>query len=231
MSYKKMAHRFNNKALSVPYIESLKQVKDIPFMSQPRREQADDRRGRDETDSDRRFLEDFVKLYTEDRDLLNTQIPNLIAMANNLPPNNGFFQLYANETRTEFHYLLLKLLDRFKNTLDALVAWDKDEADKGSDQAVEQFNRNVDDVHRNGYALLRLSRGHAFQMHLENIKTLLKAPRRSNAGTSIDKHNEENDEELEAIRSPPDRFRWCGQGSVEVLRGLVAADGRSFRCG
>jgi len=156
MSYKKMARRFNNKALSVPYIESLKQVKDIPFMSQPRREQADDRHGRDETDSDRRFLEDFVKLYTEDRDLLNTQIPNLIAMANNLPPNNGFFQLYANETRTEFHYLLLELLDRFKNALDALVAWDKDEADKGSDQAVEQFNRNVDDVHRNGYALLRL---------------------------------------------------------------------------
>jgi len=178
ISYKKMARRFNNKALSVPYIESLKQVKDIPFMSQPRRERADDRRVRYETDSDRRFLEDFVKLYTEDRDLLNTQIPNLIAMANNLPPNNGFFQLYANETRTEFHYLLLELLDRFKNALDALVAWDKDEADKGSDQAVEQFNRNVDDVHRNGYALLRLSRGHAFQMHLENIKTLLEDPPR-----------------------------------------------------
>jgi len=120
MSYKKMAHRFNNKALSVPYIESLKQVKDIPFMSQPRREQADDRCGRDETDSDRHFLEDFVKLYTEDRDLLNTQIPNLIAMANNLPPNNSFFQLYTNETRTEFHYFVTRaprpLQERFGPT-------------------------------------------------------------------------------------------------------------------
>ena len=178
ISYKKMARRFNNTTLSRSYVESLQQVKDIPFMSQPWRERADDRRGRDEVDSDRLFLEDFVRLYTNCPERLNTQIPNLFKMANDVPPNNGVFQLYTNETRTEFHYLLLELLDRFKEALDTLIALDKDEAAKGSDQAVKLFNKNVGNTHRNRYVPLRLSRGHAFRMHLENIKTLLEDPPR-----------------------------------------------------
>ncbi|KAF8952139.1 hypothetical protein BDZ97DRAFT_1745881 [Flammula alnicola] len=219
MSYKKMARRFNNKNLSRPYIESLKRLKDIPLMSQPRRERSDNghRRERDEADSDRLFLEDFVKLFTNYPQLLTTSIPNLIEMANNMPRNDDdrIFQLYTNETSTEFHNLLLELLDNFKNALDRLIALDKDQVTKGSVKAA-QFSQNVGDLHRNGYALLRLSRGRAFQMHLENVGTLLEDPRPI-MGASIKEH----DEELEAIQSvlPPK-----GSDGVEkaLLKSYVA---------
>jgi hypothetical protein len=42
-SYKKIARRFNNKTLSGPYVDSLKQVKDIPLLSQDRKQATDDR--------------------------------------------------------------------------------------------------------------------------------------------------------------------------------------------
>jgi hypothetical protein len=199
-----MARRFNNKNLSTPYIESLKQVKNIQFMSGEKR--ADDhRRDRDELDSDRLFLEDFVKLYTGHPGLLNTPIPNLMNMVNHLPPS-GSFELYNNETCTEFHHLLLELLDRFKEALDSLIALDRVKTANLSDQAVKKFNQHVSDVHRNGYGLLRLSRGRAFQRYLENIKTLLKDPRGgSNVGASIRQHEGDIegdiDEELEEIQS------------------------------
>ena len=56
-SYKKIARRFNNKTLSRPYVDSLKQVKDIPLLSQDRKQATDDRPkakrdDRDEFDSD-----------------------------------------------------------------------------------------------------------------------------------------------------------------------------------
>jgi len=201
VSYKRMARRFNNTNLSMPYFESLKQVKTIRFMSRGKRAN-NNRRDRVEVESDRLFIEDFVKLYTSNPGLLKTPIPNLINMANHLPPTGSDdFELYTNETCNEFHHLLLELLDCFKYALDSLVTLDKDKGAKGSDLAVKQFNQLIGDVHRNGYALLRISRGRAFQMYLENIKTFLKDPRGSNVGASIGEHKEEIDEELEAIQS------------------------------
>ena len=69
----------------------------------------------------------------------------------------------------EFHLLLVKLLQYFKDALDALVTMDKG-SDKVSD---EKFNRTVGNVYVYGYALLRISRGCAFRMHLENVEDLL----------------------------------------------------------
>jgi hypothetical protein len=67
-------------------------------------------------------------LYTHHPDLLNTAIPKLIKMAANGPSNNGVFQLYTDETSTEFHLLLLELLDRFKEALGKLIGLDRGEA-------------------------------------------------------------------------------------------------------
>jgi hypothetical protein len=88
--------------------------------------------------------------------------------------------------------------------LGKLIGLDRGEA-SGSARSAEEFNKHVGNVHRNGYTLLRLARGRVFQMYLENIKTLLEDPRRSEAGTLIGGHDEEHDEELEAIQSvlPP----------------------------
>jgi hypothetical protein len=236
VSYKKMARRFNNKNLSIPYFKSLEQVKnrDIPFMSQLGGKRADnDRFGRDEVNNDRRFLKDFVALNT------NRLIPNLINMVNNLPPDgeDSDFQLYTNETSAEFHLLLLLLLTNFKKALDDLVIC-QCQGGKNEDQVVasdqaNEFNRNVGKVYIYGYALLRISRGRAFQMHLENIKTLLKPEglrTSANVGASIEGDEIEIDEELETIQSEsslPQKDS-DGKGSVEVLHSLVAADGRSF---
>ena len=92
-------------------------------------------------------------------EILHTQIPNIIQIANNLPPEGQVFELYTDETRTEFHHLLLELLDRFEKALDALTAMDENNLKVAnvSDQVVKQFKRNVTILHRNGYALLKLS--------------------------------------------------------------------------
>lgn len=68
MSYKKIARWFNNKTFSRPYFDSLKRVKDIPLLSQDRKQATDNHSGaerdvRDEFDSDRRFLETILKPY------------------------------------------------------------------------------------------------------------------------------------------------------------------------
>lgn len=79
----------------MPFFESLKQlaVENIPFISQPRENGEDNKRwDRNETDSDWLFLNDFVKLLQDP----NIPVPNLINMANNLPPYGASFQLYTN---------------------------------------------------------------------------------------------------------------------------------------
>ena len=190
MSYKKIACRFNNKKLSSPCIESLKQVNDIPLLSSPREIQGDNRCRRDESINDWGFLQ----LCTNCPDELDTPIPNLIKMATDMPPNDGSFQLYTNETRTEFHHLLLELLDRFKKALDALIALDQTKVSMDPGQAVMQFNRN-------GYALLRLSKGRAFQMHLENVEPSLQDLCQPDIKASFQEQDEQKDGELEAILS------------------------------
>ena len=209
MSHKKIARRFNNKHLSIPYLESLKQVETRNIQSTYSGERAGNHpRDLNEVDSDRLFLDDFEKMYEGRTGLLKTNIPNLI---NKIPTSKSDdFELYTNETCAEFHLLLLELLDSFKNALDGLAGLDFDKADKShsSDLNVKKkkFNWFVGNVHRNGYALLRLSRGRAFQLYLENIQTLLKDPRGSSVGASIGEDEEEIDEEeideeLEAIQS------------------------------
>ena len=171
-------------------------------MSQPRKDQSVHyHRYQIETNSDRLFLEDFVTLSNIDHDLIRTQIPNILKLANNLPSKDKDFELYTDETSTEFHNLLLEILDRFKSTLDTLMAFDKDKAARESDV----FKKNVHNVHIYGYALLRLCRGRAFRTHLENIQTLLVDPRRLKEIEEHDgnskQHKEDLDEELVAIQS------------------------------
>ncbi|EDR03277.1 uncharacterized protein LACBIDRAFT_331731 [Laccaria bicolor S238N-H82] len=166
MSFKQIARRFNNTDLSRCYIECLKQVKEIPIMSQPRKDQSVHyHRYQIEINSDRLFLKDFVMLSNKDYDLIRTHIPNILKLANNLPSKDKDFELYTDETSTEFHNLLLEILDHFKSTLDTLMAFDKDEAARDSGRH-DIFNKNVHNVHVYGYALLRLCMGQYFTLPL-----------------------------------------------------------------
>jgi hypothetical protein len=143
-------------------------------------------------------------------------IPNIRKLATNLSPNDQNLDLYTNETSTEFHELLLDLLQKFKIALDELTNHNDNKAKNGlsgKDPECEKiFNRNVHKIHVYGYGLLKLSRGRAFQTHLQNIETYLVDPLRSRAGEEEDSGEErdesdeegdesdEFDDELEAIQ-------------------------------
>ena len=155
-----------------------------------------------ERENDRLFLEDYIlKLPQGD---IRLHIPNIIKLANNLPSEDKIIELYTNETSTEFHWLLLYLLQQFKAALDELTARygnifviPKDMSGKDPNRE-ETFNKNIYKVHTYGYGLLRLSRGRAFQLHLENIEPLLKAA--LNLGDEEEDSNGESDVELEEIQ-------------------------------
>lgn len=170
-------------------------------MSQPRKDRSvHSHHYQNETASDLFFLKDFVILFNRDHDLIRTQISNILKLANNLASKDKDFELYTDETSTEFHNLLLEVLDRFKDALDALMALDNDKAIRESDHH-GIFNNNVHHIHVYGYALLRLYRGRAFQVHLDNIQTLLDSCR-LNEIEEHDRNGEEDlDEELKAMQS------------------------------
>ncbi|KAF9470302.1 hypothetical protein BDN70DRAFT_939831 [Pholiota conissans] len=151
------------------------------------------RRLRSELDSDRRFLLDFILLYAEpskydDGQLidLKTKFPNLIKMAmdaDRTRESKAFCIIYTNQTRREFHSLLLELLEQYAEAVEALTRKGlKEEQANSTDKGAKEFNSNVRKVDFVGYGLLRIARGHAFQMHLENIGKLLgNGPRKTQA--------------------------------------------------
>ncbi|KIJ96413.1 hypothetical protein K443DRAFT_682330, partial [Laccaria amethystina LaAM-08-1] len=173
-SRRRIARRFRNQSLSQPYYDSLKRVKDVPPLPLHRKQATNHRPGaakldKDEYDSDRRFLKYFLGPYNDKEctTSLDTPIEHLLKMVDESMTGSGNIELYTNDTRTEFHHLLLFLLLRFE-------------------ESVEQLSYYA-------YALLRLARGRAFRMHLENIEHLLDDPRHPSAGASTDDYNEEHD--------------------------------------
>lgn len=190
-SHRTIARRFNNEYLSTPYVDALRQVTDVPLMSMDQKQpQQSDREKRDYLDeirSDRQVLK-HLSMLPPGR--VPIQIPNLLKAAENSQDKD--FLLYTNETRMEFHLLLLDLLDRFREALATLVAMDKPEKfDRQS------FSKSVDLVHLCGFMLLRLSRGRAFKMHLENIQTVLQEPIRPSVETSTQAREGEGGATLE----------------------------------
>ncbi|KIJ89792.1 hypothetical protein K443DRAFT_603125 [Laccaria amethystina LaAM-08-1] len=136
LSYKKIARRFNNKTLSGPYVDSLKQVKDIPLLSQDRNE--------------RPFLQDFLSLSKNE---FGTPIKNLLNKIHESSTETGDVELYTNDTHIEFRGLLLVLLDRLKRVLDILVFQDTKSFNNG-DEEKSLFNEVVDKLRLYGYGLL-----------------------------------------------------------------------------
>ncbi|KAF9474540.1 hypothetical protein BDN70DRAFT_936560 [Pholiota conissans] len=174
ISYKKIAHRFGNEYHSLPYIIALKTVTDVlPTLPPP----ID--RFSNNNSSDVHFLSDFVLPYAESLQpetllKLTTKFPNLIAKAVGMKksPSQQRCQLYTDATRTEFHQLLLELLELFQTALEALTSMDEEVANS-SDNGAKQFADNVRNVDLIGYALLRIAKGRAFRMHLESIESYL----------------------------------------------------------
>ncbi|KJA16146.1 hypothetical protein HYPSUDRAFT_58393 [Hypholoma sublateritium FD-334 SS-4] len=199
--YRKISRRFNNKALSQPYYNALLAVNiaNLPSISIQPFPQAGDREGLTKMKNDRLFLEDFV-LKMEGKNLIKTQIPNLIQKAKELPPQpDAGFQLYTDETRQEFHALLLEILKDFKTSLDDLV---------NSKSSQTLFQASLGHLYRNGYILLRLSRGSAFQMHIDSISVRLRSVYKLPGALSPS--NKDMDPDMNSLRHLILRKRFVG---------------------
>ncbi|KAF9476930.1 hypothetical protein BDN70DRAFT_138020 [Pholiota conissans] len=128
-----------------------------------------------------RFLVDIVYPSITMSGIIDADIPDIRRLAqeahrieDNL--NKGiqhtssegpYTPLYTDETRVQFHAMLTEFLERVKNNLVALDEMSKHTLDH------KKFMTEVGHLQRNGYALWRLSRSHALQMHLINIQNSL----------------------------------------------------------
>jgi hypothetical protein len=154
----------------------------------------------EEIENDRLLLDKFVLPGK-----LSCSTPNLVEQAK-LALQNQPFQLYNRNTCKEFHALLLELLQRFQESLDGLSIC-RDAGDvptEGSDE----FKGHLVAVMLSGYALQRIAKGTAFQMHLKTIQRLLGDHRRADAQKSVpaewgkgqDEEQDGRDEDLEAVQ-------------------------------
>jgi hypothetical protein len=202
--YSKMNRRFKHH-LSQRHLESLEHLKVEDFSFNPEL-QSDTDPGK--MSNDRALITGFVFQTKENPNMLTSSIPNIQLLCDNLPHKSEPFQLYTSETCREFHSLVVELLGKFRNYLNDL------EGRLKGDPAA--FKDTVNRTIVFGNALLRIARGSAFEMHLQNIATLLEDHRRiSDAEISmpmpdlamedeeadVENEEEELDEELLPIMS------------------------------
>ncbi|KAF9485151.1 hypothetical protein BDN70DRAFT_871529 [Pholiota conissans] len=176
--YKNIARWFGDKCLSLPFRNALEKVMptDIPMLQSTVKPP---HRLSYEEVNDMDFLSGFVFHYAkrlEDPRLieLTTEFPKLIEMAVDARGKSPEYscEVYTNETRIEFHSLLLELLGLLDAALKALTDMDEETANS-TNEGAEQFYSNVRRVDIIGYALQRIATGRAFGKHMQNIETLL----------------------------------------------------------
>lgn len=161
ISCRKIKRRITNKHVSQPYIEALQKVGTMGIPSPPESHNS----GLPEEVKHDLLLLKFIAALQGN---LATKTPNLLALAKLVSPP---FPIYNNITCTEFHELLLELLNRFEKAVIDLC--NLDDLDERPDDYSSQFATTLRHVHMFGYGLLKLARGQTFQMHMENIGPLL----------------------------------------------------------
>ncbi|KJA17468.1 hypothetical protein HYPSUDRAFT_57717 [Hypholoma sublateritium FD-334 SS-4] len=162
--YPKMNRRMQHR-LSRSYVQSLGGITAFQFSESER----DGLPPKDEIESDRRFLVNILLPLASDS-IYKTKTPKLLEQAQlayDLKP----FQLYTNETCTEFHQLFIEILQGFETSLDELAQTRG--AEEVSTRGSDEFKENVRLVLVHGYGLQMLSKGAGLKMHLKTIAPLL----------------------------------------------------------
>jgi hypothetical protein len=196
--------------VSQPYIESLKKVTTIPILSESILSQSqshgptEEAKHKEETANDRLLL-NFI-LASEEDGIVNAKTPYLLALAK---LDSQIYPIYNNETSMEFHRLLLELLKSFEEAVASLCRLLHPSKHSNRYHSTTQSSTiptqsaitdAMTDVQVYGYGLLKLARGQAFRMHMENIGHLLKKPDHTNAGVSNEELEDGGpDEELRAL--------------------------------
>jgi hypothetical protein len=193
-SHKKMERRFKHD-LSDRHLQSLMKVEDFTF--NPELQVDTDFDKIDKILNDRAFITGFVSRTKREPKLLASldlsPIPNIKRMCDNLPHESEPFQLYTSETCTEFHNLVVGLLVKFKQSCFSLA---KEKGDK--------FRNKVITMIVCGHTLLRIARGRAFEMHLQNIAPLLEDHRTEISMPNFPEDDVVNEELLPVLSSITD---------------------------
>ena len=208
MCCRKMNHRLQSPS-SRHYLQSLEQVKDFAFNPQPVGETStnntprDSRRERQEIVNDRRLLEDIIMLNGTTSDGISINTPHMFLVAKNMTSAEPF-ELYTSTTCMEFHQFLVMLLVGFRDTIANLSAQSSRALNDFRTLDKVAFKRDLTKGRVYGYALMRMARGKAFRMHMENIEhLLLDYTPDTEASASVpegEQEGEDEDEELRAVQ-------------------------------
>lgn len=211
--FPKIRHRLLHETVSQPYIQSLRQlqVTDIQFD-----ESKLDKASGIESENDRLFLETYVLSVAGAGLDFSNRFPNIIEQAK-LAGDEKPFQLYSNKTYAEFHELLIYLLESFVETLDRLA--NSRGSSKSPVEGTPEFKEILFSVMLNGYALHKLARGAALQMHLTIIAPLLVNHPPTPATATRAEEPDERDEDLKAVQ-PSEKPLW--RSYIDWLRLIVA---------
>jgi hypothetical protein len=196
--YKKMNSRLTD-PVSDSYIKALTKVEEFSFDPKLQRE-----RGSTEILNDQTFL----NYIFDNLAVVKIPIPNITGLYNDyksrLHQDDANFELYTHDTCTEFHCLLINLLNSFKDSIAEMST-------AAESKNYEIFKTNLKTTLSTGYALLTMIKGRAFQMHLQTIEGLLKniiqsmpTPKKEKDEEDEEEHSEEINEELEAIQQRSD---------------------------
>jgi len=245
MCCRKMSMRLKSQT-SKHYLQSLFQVKDFAFNNaqlvgetSTHKTTRDFLREKLEIDNDRRILDDII-MNDDDTihamltgaDGTRTPIRNLRLTSDEEP-----FELYTNATCMEFHQLLVRFLKGFQETVDELSALSQNDPQTFNKEA---FQRNLTMGRGYGYALMRMARGRAFRMHMENIEHLLSdytpGTEASDPVPEGEQEGEDEDEELEVDKGSRSksygtwlRLMVVHFDAIEILVDFLNGDGKRFK--
>lgn len=238
----KKIHTRLSSAFSEGFIQSLKSLRSnkVPFPDDAQwvhSSVGSDREKDTEGRNDYWLLNDFLSLTTNDElHLLTVNLPILSSLKTSLdksqaPIDYSTFVIYNDDTCREFHELLNELIGLFKAALKALSdphgkPGTEDYRAPGSQDCFEHFSKNMLDAQLYGYALLKLSRGRAFRMHMQNVahmlvpvETNVPVPPQETVGDNEAGENHlEADDELDAIEA----LQPSNTKGVKWLRLMVA---------
>jgi hypothetical protein len=189
----KIQSRLTHEFLSKPFIESLKKA-DMQTVEIKQVPKASGKLASGEAAADERFLCKVVVHCTQMNSIVKTPLPNLhkqsVAAIAGKP-----FEVYTNDTCSEFHALLLELLHLFEVNLAKLVTCRS--AIHQGEPMPASFESSLGNVVAIGDALECIARGSAIEAHFRTIESSLVDHRRHSVVQQGTKASNEGETGLE----------------------------------
>lgn len=191
--FPKIFHRLNHR-LSKPYFATLKQVKIGELVEVPSHDFESESISQSQQTNDKLLLASLLLLD------LSVDFPALTEQATRAEAGKPYV-LYTKNTCWEFHQLLVKLLESFKEAVEGLSTSRGKPAKR--EAGSPGFQEHLKKAISYGYALLRLAQGSAISKHLKNLSPSLTDHRRQ--GREIPTMAKEDSEAMDSTMTDDDQ--------------------------